>query len=165
MAKIRFDGLKEYELRLSRLQAGATPIMEKAVYAGAKIVADEIRKNLEALPAVDDKAGIIRWQQQKPGPLTKTAKRGLLDSLGISPIQQERNFSVNVKIGFDGYNELKTQAYPNGQPNVLVARGAESGSSSTVKTPFVRPAVAASKKEAEKEMSKVLDREMKKIMD
>ena len=53
-----------------------------------------------------------------------------------------------MKIGFDGYNEVQTKTFPNGQPNALIARSIESGSSTREKTPFLRPALAAARKQA-----------------
>ena len=61
---------------------------------------------------------------------------------------QNDNGFLNVKIGFDGYNNVRTRTYPKGQPNALIARATESGSSVRKKTPFIRPAVNASKKQA-----------------
>ena len=62
---------------------------------------------------------------------------------------QNENGYINVKLGFDGYNSVKTKKYPKGQPNALIARVTESGSSYRTKTPFIRPAVRATKKAAE----------------
>ena len=78
---------------------------------------------------------------------------------------QDQNGYLNVKIGFDGYNRTKTDQYPQGQPNQLVARGVESGTSWKQKHPFIRPAVTRARKKAEEKMAEVLDYEIKKIMD
>ena len=170
MAKISFRNLEQYELQLAHLRERTPEIAGKAIYAGAEIVTDAIRANIEALPAVSDKAGLIAYQKKDPAPLTETAKRGLLDGLGITPMKDENGF-YNVKIGFDGpggehgYNDLRTQKYPKGQPNVLIARSLESGSSISPKHPFVRPAINASRKRAEAKMAEVLDEEIGKIMD
>lgn len=163
MAKISFPGLAEYELMLSRLGNQSSEIAKKAVYAGAEIIADEIKKNIAALKAETDQAGLIAYVKKEPAPLTETAKKGLLDGLGISGMQDDNGY-VNVKIGFDGYNDMKTQKYPKGQPNVVIARVVESGSSIAEKRPFVRPAINKKKKEAEAAMAAVLDQEIKKIM-
>ena len=142
MAKIQFKGLDEYEKRLSRLSNAeqVRQIAGKATYAGAKIITDEIRANIQRLSAKSDKAGLIAYATKTPAPLTQTAKQGLLDGLGISTLQDDRGF-LNVKVGFDGYNDMKTAQFPKGQPNVLIARITESGSSTSKKQPFVRPAI------------------------
>lgn len=162
MAKITFPGLADYELMLSRLAQGADDIAGKAIYAGAEIVADAIRSNIQGLQAVPDEVGAIAYAEKSPAPLTESAKEGLLDGLGISSMQDDNGY-YNVKIGFDGYNGLKTKKFPQGQPNVMIARSLESGSSIAPKRPFVRPAVNAVKKQAEAKMAEIIDQEIAKI--
>lgn len=164
MATIRFSGLEEYERKLSQMAKHTEEIAGKAIYAGAEIVTDAIRANIQGLAAVPDQLGAAAYAKKEPAPLTETAKEGLLDGLGISPMQDDNGY-YNVKIGFDGYNDLKTRKYPQGQPNQLIARNLESGSSIAEKRPFVRPAVNAVRKQAEERMAKVIDEEIKKIMD
>lgn len=170
MAKISFRNLEQYELRLAHLRDRTPEIAGRAISEGAAIVTDAIRANIQGLQAVSDKAGLIAYQKKGPAPLTETAKKGLLDGLGITPMQDDNGF-YNVKIGFDGpngdhgYNDLRTRKYPKGQPNVLVARSLESGSSISPKRPFVRPAINASRKRAEAKMAEVLDEEIKKLTD
>lgn len=73
---------------------------------------------------------------------------------------QDENGYLNVKLGFDKYNRTHTKKYPDGQPNQLVARGVESGTTWLQKTPFVDPAVRQSRGDAEKKMAEVLDKEI-----
>ena len=94
--------------------------------------------------------------------MTAAQKQGLLDGLGIASMQEDAGF-YNVKIGFDGYNRTRTEKYPQGQPNQLVARGVESGTSWKQKRPFVRPAVTRARKRAEQAMAETLDKEIQKI--
>lgn len=164
MARIRFSRLDDYSLQLSRLAANTEEIAGKAIYAGAGIITDAIRANIEGLQAVSDKEGLLAYQKKDPAPLTQTAKQGLLDGLGITPMQNDGGY-WNVKVGFDGYNDLQSKKYPNGQPNQMIARSLESGSSIAKKRPFVRPAVNASRKQAEAKMAEVLDQEIKNTMD
>lgn len=164
MARIKFPGLEEYELQLAHLRERTPEIAGRAIYEGAAIVTDAIRANIQGLHAVSDKAGFFAYKERKPAPLTETAKQGLLDGLGITPMQDDGGY-YNVKVGFDGYNDLKTRKYPKGQPNQLVARGLESGSSISQKRPFVRPAINATRPQAEAKMAEVLDEEIKKLTD
>ena len=140
MAKISFPGLAEYERMLSSLEKGTTEIAGKAVYAGADIVADGIKQNIKGLP-------------QKTG----VTKRGLERGFGIAPLRVDDGF-INVKLGFDGYNE-------NGVPNVLMARVFESGTIKVPKRPFVRSAINATRNQAEAKMAEVIDEEIQKLMD
>ena len=160
MAKITFPGLNDYELMISRLSKGVDDIAGKAIYAGAGIVADAIKENIKALPIV---RGYGTTENPLPGGVTAPQKAGLIDGLGISPMQSDAGY-LNVKIGFDGYNATKTEKYPQGQPNQLVARGVESGTSWKKKSPFIRPAINASKQRAENEMARILDEEIEKVM-
>lgn len=160
MAFIKFKGLEEYELRISLLGKNTERIAGAAIYAGAAIVADEIKKGIESLPIV---RGYGSPANPLPGGVTSVQKQGLRDGMGISPMQNKAGY-LNVKIGFDGYNATKTKKFPQGQPNQLVARGAESGTSWKQKSPFVRTAVTRAKKTAEEKMASVLDYEIEKIM-
>lgn len=139
MATIKFDGLKEYEAKLSMLSKNLRPICGRVTYEGAKVVADEVRKEMEKLP---EETGVT--------------KRGLQKGFGISNIRDDNGF-YNVKLGFDGYNE-------RGVANQLMARILESGTSKTKKHPFVRPAVNRSRQKCLQEMQETLDEEIEKTM-
>lgn len=159
MAKMEIRGFDELELQLSEL---ASPELAKeVVIAGAQPVADQIRKNLEALP--EDKFRRLKDGEVFTG-VPKQQKKDLLDGLGITPPDVDFNGNTNVKIGFDGYGEIPTKKYPKGVPNQLLARAVESGSSVRKKTPFVRKAVNKAKKLAEAEMQKKLDEKIEIIM-
>lgn len=140
MASIKFPGLKDYENRLYDLGLEFERVSGEAIYEAAKIVADEVKAGIRNLPS---KTGVT--------------KKGLEEGFGISKMQNDQGF-VNVKLGFDGYNE-------KGVANVLMARILESGTSRRPKTPFIRPAVNRAKKPAEKAMQAVLDNEIEKIME
>ena len=86
-----------------------------------------------------------------------------MDGFGISRLKDDDGF-VNVKLGFDGYNSTKTEKYPNGQPNVLIARSVNSGTTFRKKTKFVDKAVDSAKKAAEAAMDAACSREIEKIM-
>ena len=141
MAKIIAMKLGEdYTLKLLRMERLSEDIVKKAIDAGADIVANEVRANLNAN---------LAGSTQSTGALSK--------ALGITPISQDKNGFWNAKVGFGGYDE-------KGVPNQLKARVMESGSSKVQKRPFVRPAVIATKKAAQDAMQKVVDEEPEKIM-
>lgn len=141
------NGLNSYIEYLQKINAVTDEVIGEAVYEMAKVVADSVRASIQALPAVSNEANIATYKKGYSR-LSDKEKQGLLDGFGISPLQEDSGF-VNVKLGFDGYNSVKTKKYPQGQPNALIARVTESGSSYREKTPFIRPAVNASKKQAE----------------
>lgn len=164
MARISFKGLSEYELRLSRLGEGTREIAEKAIFEGARIVADEVKKNLNELNVTTQELAIRAYTNQTPTYITEDAKQALIESFGVTPLREENGY-YNVKIGFDGYNNVITKKYPKGQPNNMIARACESGSSSMIKQPFMRTAVGASKSKAEQKMAEILAAEIEKKME
>lgn len=161
MARMTFIMGDEFALKLSRMAGQSERIAKEAIAAGAGIVADEIRKNLNALP-VDEMRFLHDGDQFNV--LTQADKDSLQESLGITPIQQDEDGNWNAKIGFDGYGSKPTRKYPQGVPNQLIARAAESGSSVRRKRPFVRPAVNAVKRPAAEKMKQVITEEIQKIM-
>lgn len=152
MAKLKFRGLEEYEKQLMKLQSCSKDCIGKAIYQGAAVIADAVRQNIEALP-IDDR--IVRPGQMLNG-ITQEQKDGLLAGFGIARLQDDAGY-LNVKLGFDGYNATATKKYPMGQPNSMIARSVNSGSSIRQRIPFVDNAVRAKKDEAEKRMKETFD--------
>ena len=58
---------------------------------------------------------------------------------------------------------MQTKTYPKGQPNALIARVVESGSSYMDKTPFIRHAVSATQKEAIEKCKEEIDKKIKSL--
>lgn len=166
MARISFKGAADYAQALAQLEFTAEQgkLLEDAVKAGAKPVADEIRRRLESLPEDEHRRGKMPAGEVYHG-IPPGEKEDLLDSLGVTPVKRDRKGFVNAKVGFDGYGSFKSEAYPDGLPNQMVARAVESGSSVRQKTPFVRPAVNATRKEAVEEMDKSITDGLKKIFE
>lgn len=159
MAKIEMKGLDLYLVQLSRLEmATKEEIIGKAIYEGAGIVADAIREELEKLPT-DESFGTTEHPAKG---IKAVQKVGLLQSMGISEMREE-NGMYNVKIGFDGYNKVKTARWPKGQPNTMVARAAESGTTWLQKSPFARPAVRNTRKKALDKMGESVDQEISRL--
>ena len=162
MATIRFSKLRDYELMLGKIGDASKDICGAAIYEGAKIIADEVKANLESLKTVSDADAIQAEKKEEATYLTIRAKKGLIKSFGVTPMSQDDSGIYNVKLGFDGYNDVKTKKWPKGQPNQLIARACESGSSAMIKQPFFREAVQKTKKKAESRMAEVLDEKIKK---
>lgn len=162
MAKYQFRGLEEYARYLQKVGANTPEICGKVVYAMADIVADQVRENLSKLPTVTEAEALASYREKDMTELTGAQKKGLEKGFGISPMQSDNGY-WNVKLGFDGYNKVKTKKYPNGQPNVMIARAVESGSSVRKKNPFVRRAVNATQKQAVEKGKQVADEEIAKI--
>lgn len=155
MARMQVKGLEEYALKLSKLGQQEGEIAAKAVYGGAGIVADEIKKRLES--NLNDPSSVAKSGDGVFKNATNEPTGDLLESFGISPIRVFADMDTSTKLGFDGYDR-------NGVPNQLKARAMESGTSTLRKRPFVRPAVNATKKPAQTKMGEIVDEETKKIM-
>ena len=156
MAKWTMEGMSEYIAYLQSIAGVTDEAIGAGVYAMAEVVADKVRDNIQALPTVSNEANIATYRKGYSR-LSDLEKQGLLDGFGVTPMQDDGGYK-NVKLGFDGYNSVKTKKYPQGQPNVLIARVTESGSSYRQKTPFMRTAVNASRKEALEKGREAVDR-------
>lgn len=160
MATFQFGGIDNYIKQLNKLQQSTKDgVVGKTVYAGAAVVADSVRRAMQALPVGDGRAqggGLVDT-------VTLPQKVGLLDGFGISRMKDDAGF-VNVKLGFDGYNATRTEKYPKGQPNALIARSVNSGTTFRKKTKFVDKAVSSAKKAAEAAMDAACSREIEKII-
>lgn len=163
MARMAVRGTEEYALKLSRLGASTEAVAGKAIYAAADIVAGQIKRNLEGIPTVTEAENTKAYKTGGKSGLTKRQKQGLMESFGIAKMQND-NGVYNVKLGFDGYNLVKTRKYQKGQPNQLIARVTEGGSSYMDKQPFIRPAVNQTKKSAQAAMQAVIEEETSKLM-
>ncbi|MFA6663752.1 MAG: hypothetical protein WCS21_05515 [Lachnospiraceae bacterium] len=118
---------------------------KKAVYQGAKTVADGMRESINQI-----------------GNCTEAERDGLLKGMGISKIDVSPDGDVSAAIGFDGYNEYKTKEYPKGHPNLMVARSINKGTSFRKADKFVNRAVKNSKEKAQKAMADVIDQAVEK---
>lgn len=164
MAKLTLTGFDEYYSKLERLGAESENVCKKAVYQGAKVLADQISDSINSLPAVKEVDNLKAYKSGEKSQLSIAQKKGLKDGLGIAPFKIEGG-AINTSIGFDGYNSIKTKKYPNGQPNQLIARVVESGSSYMDKKPFIRPSVNQAKTNVINAMKEVIDEEFNKIME
>lgn len=161
MAKMTVEGLDDYMHKLAHFQnAIKDEIIGAAIYAGADTVANAVRASISALPVV---SGYGTPSHPLPGGVTAAQKAGLLQGLDIAHERNDGGFR-NVRLGFGGYNSTQTKQFPKGQPNMLVARACESGTSWKRKKPFVRPAVNRVRSEAENRMKQVVDDACKDAM-
>lgn len=154
MAKIKMQGMDEYRHMLESLSSNIDEFCGRAIFAGAKVAADTVKQAIAALP-------IEKSRHATPdNPLrgvTSQQKQGLLEGMGIAKMTKDGDV-LNVKIGFDGYNSVRTRKYPKGQPNALIARSVNSGTSIRVRTGFMDKAIRRARKPAIEAMRKALDK-------
>ena len=137
MARLSINAGDDFAIKLSQFTARSEEIAQKAIYAGADILADQVKSNLK-------------------GVLSSEATGELVASFGVTAISKDKSGDWNTHVGFDGYDD-------NGVPNQLKARVLESGSSKQRKRPYVRPAVKTTKAAIIKKMNQVIEDEIKNL--
>lgn len=160
MAKFQFEGVDNLIAQYQKLYGESEKVIGKAIYKGAGVVMNSVVNAVNSLNT-DNSFGTPESPTSGPSTIQKI---GLQNSLGIAKMRNDNGFR-NVKIGFDGYNSVKTKRWPQGQPNSMVARSVESGTSWMAKQPFMRKAEQKARGPCEAIMSEVVDAEIKKIME
>lgn len=164
-------GIDEYIAKLGNLSREAPHVCGKAVYEGAKVVADAVRRETEALPVESGRSRSYDWKDWGEGAekirgVTKTQKAGLLEGLGIAKMRNDGGY-YNVSVGFHGYNKqaaLGDYGRRDGQPNAMIARAVNSGTYFRQKDPFFDRAIRKSKPAAEAAMARTADQLINEIM-
>ena len=157
MPKMKIVGLEGYINKIEELSGQAYEIVGHAIHDGAEVVADNTKQALENLEV--DNRQFVEMRRS----INQKQKNALIASFGIAEARYDGNF-YNVKTGFDGYNEIITKRWPQGQPNVVIARSLESGTSFMKKNPIISKATRASKDAAIKAMQDRLTEDIEKIM-
>lgn len=147
MATAKFIDSSDFELRLNRSATDFRKIAEKAIRAGAAVIATRMQENLRGI-------------------LSPAATGQLVDALGITPVKQGRDYDYNAHIGFDGYQMPGYGKFPQGVPFQLIARSFESGAGDwRPAKPFAKPAVQATREEVKRVMTDAAEKEFQKIME
>ena len=156
-------GLDAYMAKLSALEQSTDRVVREVIHDGAEIVADAIREGLERLPT-SEHDGRPWWGT--PGHLARgpspEQKKGLIDSFGITRIDTDSRGFTNVHIGFDGYNSVTSTQWPKGQPNQMVARAVESGTSFMEANPVFKFRSRTARPKAQRAMKKRAEKEFQK---
>lgn len=155
MAKIEFTGIDAYMQQLSTLGKSSQGLCKRALYDGAAVLADAVRAEIEALPVTD--------VNEEPQGILEYERDGLLEGLGIAKMKEDDG-RVSTGVDFDGYNRLKSKAYPNGHPNSMVARAINSGTSARRKNPFMQRAIKKAREKAQQAMAARMDADINEIM-
>lgn len=160
MAKLKVTGLKEYEDKLLKLEKLTRNMLGEAIFDGAAVVADAVKSSIEAIP-IDNR--YVSGSAMLHG-IRDDQKEGLLNGFGIARLRDDNGF-LNVKLGFNGYNSYTTKSYPGGQPNSLIARSVNAGSSFRQRIPFIDNAVNQTRSAAEQKMKEYVDKAIGEVMD
>lgn len=153
MAKLNISpGIDQWAKKMEELGRDITPASKMGIYDAAGIVTEAIAAEIRAMKTVPD---FVKFEVPTDG-ITQAQKDGLLDGLGISKMDDHGGV-IDVKIGFDGYNKTVTKKYKKGQPNAMIARAINSGTSFRTKNRFVARAVTRSRGAAEAAILKRLN--------
>ena len=145
-------GLSEYLAQLENLEHRADGMAGQAIWEGAKVVADQVKQNLEALPADEPKPAYQKTEGRRNP--TPEEKQGLIDGWGISR-KETRSGYINIKTGFSGTNA-------NGTKNASVAMRFEAGNEYCRRLAPVSSAIRQSKGAAEAAMKAKIEELLQK---
>lgn len=138
MVVVGMNHLERYSKRISNLftYLEKREVAARAAYAGAGVAADALRGAVEGLSRISDYAAINAHRRGEACLISVSQKNGLREGLGITPMRI-KPLRVNVKVGFDGYNDVVSAKWPNGQPNRMIAASCEHGASYMIPQPFI----------------------------
>lgn len=154
MPKMYVEGLDEVGITFGDLTEDVTNALKAAIYDGAHELFVEIEHQIQILPESDNKS--------KHRDITSKQKQGLLSGLYGSKIIVEDG-NVYAFISFEGYNDVRTEQYPHGQPNIMIARSVESGGSFMNKRIFMTKARNAARPRAEAATKRTFENEISKL--
>ena len=143
MAKATVKMPEDFLMRISKLGNQTDEIIPKVLKAGAEVVEDKVRSNLQSIIGKGTKE-----QSRSTGEL--------LSSLGTSQARQDKNGEINVKIGFK-------EPRSDGNSNAKLAAILEYGKHGQPPKPFLKPAKSASKKACQNAMIQKLEDEVSKL--
>ena len=154
--KIDVSKVKGIENMTEMLSKATVPAMKEALYDGAAVFYEAMRRATEALPVNND-------YQPREGPrkrgITRIQKEGLIDGLFVGKFKNEDG-AIETYIGFAGYNRLKSKRYPNGQPNILIRRSISKGTTYLQPDKTIQKAVKNKKKQAVQRIQETLNKRM-----
>ena len=143
MAKATWKLPEDFLIKASRLADKTDEIIPKVLEAGAEVVEDKVRSNLQSVIGSGTK-----YDSRSTGEL--------LRSLGTSPALQDRNGDFDIKVGF-------SEPRSDGDSNAKIATILEYGKSGQPAKPFLKPARSSSKYACISAMKAKLDEEVEKI--
>ena len=149
--------LKGFDKLLSQLANSSNAIVfmqecEKALLKGGDVVADKTRQELEGIKP-DDR----RYVEGQRESIRSVQKAALLKGFGISPVQLKSKNAMDIKTGVNrAVNKL-------GQPNVVIARRLENGTSYMKKNPVFSRGTRKARNECLKEMESSLNNSINKL--
>ena len=152
--ELKVDGMAEISETLSKLEERAPAVAAKALYEGAGIMADEVRKGADSIQTAPFKWASSSGETRLPSPEEKEIVQQA--AAGIAKFDKNGT-EVQTSVGFRnaGYAQLKGKTVPI--PKIVNA--INSGTSFMKKQPFVRKAATAGGQRAIAAMKEVIETE------
>jgi len=154
MARIEVILPDELTRRIDRLAEKTDAITGKALEAGGEVVLGAARGNLAAVIGKN-----LEYENRSTGEL--------LSSLGVSPMDHDKNGDPNVRVGFNEPRRVQTAAKGKRSyhvaTNAMIANVLEYGRHGKKGKPFMKPAQISSKNACKAAMIAAFEREMGNI--
>ena len=149
---MEIDGMAEVSEMLTKLEEDAPKIAAKALYEGAGIMADEIKKGAESIKTAPFK--YAREGTRLPSPEEKEIM--MQAGVGIAKFNKE-GAEVDTSVGYRnaGYADLNGKQ----KPIPVIVNAINSGTSFMTKQPFVRKAASSGGKKAMEAMKTAIEAE------
>lgn len=157
MPSFKVDGMEDFINLCLKTDRTLDRVIGKSIYPGGKHMANAIKLSINSIKTNTE----VDHKRKKTGP-TEAQKEGLIESFGIAKMHAGSN-GFNVKLGFDGYNSVITKKYPKGQPNAMIARSINIGTSFMRPQPFMDITVARESEETVRIIGEQFEKEMLKI--
>lgn len=152
MARMTVSGGAELSAMLEALGRDAEEIAKRGLYDGAGIIADAVRASADGIPVCQDN----EWgsESHPRAGIREYEKNDLIGAFGVA-VHRNEGGKITTSVGFHGYNS-------RGKANALIAASVERGTSFMLASPFVKPAVSASRSAARAAMIKTAEEEINK---
>ena len=155
--QLKVDGMAELSETLSKMEEKAPAVAAQALYEGAGVMADEIRKGAEAIrtePFKYAKPGDHRLPSQEEKQIVLDAAAGIAKF-------NKNGTEVDTSVGFQnsGYATLAGKTVPI----PLIVNSINSGTSFMKKQPFIRKAARTASPKAIGKMTQKIESEWEKL--
>ena len=154
--ELKVDGMAEISEQLSQLEDAAPRVAALALYDGAGVMADEMKKQANGIKTAPFK--YAREGTRLPSPEEKAIV--MQASAGIAKFNKDGT-EVDTSVGFRnaGYTQLNGKTVPI----PVIVNSINSGTSFMQKQPFVRKAASSGGQKAMEAMKKVIEAEFEEL--
>lgn len=155
--QMKVDGMVELSETLTKLGDSAPAVAAQALYEGAGLMAEEIRKGAETIKTAP-------FKYAKPGEtrLPSPEEKQIVLDAGAGIAKFDRNGTeVDTSVGYrsSGYADLNGKT----KPIPLIVNSINSGTSFMKQQPFIRQAARKGSPKAIKKMTQKIESEWEKI--